>query len=281
MRHLRFLIYPALSATLATSALAFPPAPHHTVFGIVRDQVGTTLDAEGASLLLLKAGQEIGRTPIVSGLKLDQNYELKIRIDANRPATQIYNTSALPAGALYSVAVEMDGTRFYPIEVDGNLQAGKGSERVRLDLNLGEDTDADGLPDVWEQWQLFQSGHIPGDEGWDLSLIDRDGDFDKDGQSNHAEYIAGTFAGDATDRFILDIKEKSAESVRLEFFAITGKTYTLETSTDGKTWSRTPFTTEPDGEPASAFQSTGVDILPIYCVPSADRSNEIYRLTVR
>jgi hypothetical protein len=73
----------------------------------------------------------------------------------------------------------MNGLLFYPIEVNGNLTAGKGGESVRLDLNLGVDSDDDGLPDTWEEWQLYQAGYFPDENGWDLSLIDRDGDLVK------------------------------------------------------------------------------------------------------
>ena len=34
------------------AALAFPPAPHYTLYGIVRDQVGQTVTAEGAEVVL-------------------------------------------------------------------------------------------------------------------------------------------------------------------------------------------------------------------------------------
>lgn len=150
---------------------------------------------------ILKGGTEVGRTPITA-TKLDQSYELDIRIDQNRSGTTLYSEKAIITQGPFSGAVLMNGTRFYPIEASGSLTAGKGSERVRLDLNLGEDTDRDGLPDVWEQWQLFQAGHSPdGDGKWEISLIDKNGDLDADGQSNFLEYVAGTFAGDATEKF--------------------------------------------------------------------------------
>jgi len=263
------------------TASAFPPAPHHTLHGIVRDQVGQTLEVEGAELILLKGGEEVGRTPITRGPEPDQNYELRIRIDANRPATQLYNSGAVPANGRYSLVVKMSEQLFYPIEVSNNLTAGKGGERVRLDLNLGADSDVDGLPDVWEQWQLFQAGLRPGEEGWDLSLIDRDGDLDGDGESNYSEYIAGTFAGDATERFELHLKEKTDTAVRLEFFAITSKVYILEHSPDGKTWTRIPFATREDGEPQSSYRSPGVGIQSAFCSSPDASARELYRLTVR
>ena len=260
---------------------AFPPAPYYTLYGNVRDQVGQTLTAGGAVLILLKGGEEIGRTPI-SNLQLDQNYELNIRIDANRSGTTIYSEKALSAHGQFSLVVEMNGSLFYPIEVAGTLTAGKGGERVRLDLNLGEDSDGDGLPDIWEQWQLYQAGYFPdGNGNWPIHLIDRNGDLDGDGLSNYLEYLAGTFAGDATERFDLQIKGKTDTEVRFEFYAITGKTYTIERTADMAIWTRVPFAI---GAPAAAgnqsYSATDVGVLSAFAAPSAS-DKEFYRLTVR
>lgn len=279
MRFQRLFI--ALLCLISGGLQAFPPAPYYTLFGTVRDQVGQTLTAEGAVLILLKGGVEVARTPI-SSVQLDQNYELKVRIDANRSGTTIYTTKALPAQGQYSLVVEMNGSLFYPIEVAGTLTAGKGGERVRLDLNLGEDLDGDGLPDIWEQWQLYQAGHYPDENGdWPLHLIDRNGDFDHDGLSNWDEYVAGTFAGDATERFDLHIKEKAATSVRFEFYAITGKTYTIERSTDVKTWTRLPFAIGAPAAGAQTHTAADVGILSAFATPTAGGTKEFYRLTVR
>lgn len=267
---------------LLVSGLAhgFPPAPYYTLYGMVRDQVGQTVTAEGAVVILLKGGVEVGRTPITSN-RLDQSYELNVRIDQNRSGTTFYTEKAIAAQGLFSLVVSMNGELFYPIEVSGNLTAGKGGERVNLDLTLGEDKDKDGLPDVWEAWQLYQAGYYPDENGeWDLSLIDRDGDFDGDGQSNWLEYIAGTFAGDATETFGLTIKEKLPESVRFEFYGITGKVYTIESSLDMKTWTRVPFAVGAPGAGNNAHQASDVGIVSAFTAPRATTS-EFYRLTVR
>ena len=240
------------------------------------------MTAEGAEILLLKGGVEIGRCPITSN-QLDQSYELNLRIDQNRSGTTFYSDKAVAAQGLFSLVVSMNGAHFYPIEVAGTLKAGKGGERVRLDLTLGEDLDKDGLPDVWEQWQLYQAGHYPDENGvWDLSLIDKQGDFDKDGQSNLLEYLAGTFAGYATERFGLEMKAKQENAVRFEFFGITGKVYTIESSPDLKTWARVPFAVGAVGAPsANAHQATGVGILAASAAPGPAAANTFYRLTVR
>lgn len=271
-----------LFLTAVSPLHAFPPAPYYTLYGTVRDQVGQTLTAEGAVLILLKGGEEIGRTPINSALQLDQNYELQIRIDHNRSGTTFYSDKAVAALGLFSLVVQMNGVLFYPIEVSGNLTAGKGGERVRLDLNLGEDLDGDGLPDTWEQWQLYQAGYFPDANGnWPINLITRNGDFDGDGSSNLVEYIAGTFAGDATEKFALEIKQKLPASVRFEFYGITGKSYTIERSVDAKTWVQIPFSIATPAAGAISYTATGVGILSAYTTPLADTTKEFFRLSVR
>jgi hypothetical protein len=265
----------------ALALQAFPPAPYYTLYGLVRNQVGETLSAEGAVLILLKDDVEIGRTPIDSGLYVDKNYELKISMDANLSGSPAYSEQALPAQGLFSLVVEMNGSLFYPIEVSGNLTAGMGSERVQLDLNLGEDLDGDRLPDVWEQWQLYQAGLYPQNGNWPIDLITRDGDFDGDGSSNYTEYLAGTFAGDATERFELQIKEKTESSMRFEFYAITGKTYTIENSADMATWERVPFTVGAPGIGAISYSATSVGIRSAFTAPTSATTKEFYRLSVR
>ena len=266
---------------LATgTAGAFPPAPYYTLYGMVRDQVGQTVTSEGAVVILLKGGVEIGRTPITSN-RLDHSYEMNMRIDQNRSGTTFYTDKAVAAGGLFSLVVSMNGELFYPIEVSGNLTAGKGGERVKLDLTLGEDRDKDGLPDTWEAWQLYQAGLHPDENGdWDLSLINPNGDFDKDGQSNLLEYIAGTFAGDATETFNLTIKEKLPQSVRFEFYGITGKVYTLESTLDMKTWTRVPFSVGAPGAGNDAHQASDVGIVSAFTAPRSS-PREFYRLYVR
>lgn len=267
---------------VSASARAFPPAPYYTLYGMVRDQVGQTVTAEGATIVLLKGGVEVGRSPVAWTSGVDQNYELRVRIDQNRSGTTLYTDKAVAAQGPFSLAVDMNGSRFYPIEVAGNLTAGKGGERVRLDLNLGEDLDRDGLPDVWEQWQLYQAGYFPDENGgWPIGLITKDGDFDGDGLSNWLEYVAGTFAGDATEKFGLEIKEKTESSVRFEFFAITGKTYTIERSTDVQAWARVPFTVGAPGSGGVTHTATDVAIVTAYTVPVAGGTKEFFRLTVR
>ena len=259
---------------------AFPPAPHYTLFGIVRDQVGATLKVDGAELILLRDGKEIGRAPVSKELRGGFNYELKVSVDLNLPSTRAYSETAVAAGGLISVVVTMNGQQFYPIGVSGSLRATAGGERVRLDLNLGDDTDRDGLPDAWEEWQLYIAGRRPGANGWELALISRDGDFDGDGISNFHEYIAGTFAADPSDRFELRLLGKTASAVQLEFFGITGKSYTVEESADLKTWTTVSFALSAQGAEQARYQAPEVGIRSIF-VKAPTTTTRFYRLSVR
>jgi hypothetical protein len=146
------------------------------------------------------------------------------------------------------------------------------------------DSDGDGLPDAWEEAQLYHGGKLPGENGWDLSLIDKAGDFDKDGVSNGTEYLAGTYATDSSSVLSLSIKEKHATSARLEFYAFYGKSYKLEASTDMKTWSAIPFSLSDPATPGAAaaqssLTSTVTDVISIYADASAPST--YYRLIAR
>ncbi len=268
----------------ASTLTAFPPAPYYTLFGMVRDQVGQAITAQGATLILLKDGQEVSRTSIDSSRRLDQNYELNISLDHARSGTLAYKKDVLTPQSQFSLVVQMDGALFYPIEVNGTLTTGKGGERVRLDLNLGEDLDGDGLPDIWEQWQLYLAGYYPDANGnWPIHLITKNGDFDGDGFSNWLEYLAGTYATDASETFALNIKEKTPSYTKLEFYGITGKTYTIESSRDLRTWTRVSFSTGTSTSPRDdLYAAQDVGIIPVFVTPNPGTSgNEFYRLTVR
>ena len=265
---------------LVARLTAFPPAPHYSIYGVVRDQVGATLNVQGAEIVLLRDNVEIGRTPIRSEAAGDQNYELDIRIDQTRASTRLYSDRAVAAQGGYSLVVEMNGRKFYPIEVAGTLRAGHGGERVRLDLNLGADTNHDGLPDAWQEWQLYQAGRVPGTAGWNIDLITPTGDFDGDGTSNYDEYVAGTFAGDATERFELKITGKTATTVSFEFFGITGKVYRLEQSTDLVTWTAAAFSLAPGGATQAFFRAPDIALRPLHVAVVAGESR-FYRLAVR
>lgn len=264
---------------------------------MVRDENGQALDVEGAQVVFYKNGVEVHRSDIQATDRLDQNYQLRLRMDMQRPGTLSYTSLANSPGLAFSLGVVLHDVVYYPIEMSTPRTLGKPGERIRLDLTLGIDADGDGIPDAWEQSQLYAGGILPGETGWDLSLLNRDGDFDGDGIPNWNEYIAGTFAADPTDYLALQIIAPLASHVQLRFFSIYGKVYSLESSTDLTTWTpATLYLSNPEPPPIdpelppslpfippapqAALRSEATDFVDLYA-PADASGRTFYRLKVR
>ncbi len=281
---LRLMVVLAVLAGPVPLLRAFPPEPSFTVFGDARDQYGTLIPAGSASVVLYADAKETAREALTNTPGQDFNYQIRVRIDMMRDNSASYTSRALKTGKLFTMGIETGGQVFYPIEMATSPAIGNAADRRRLDLTLGVDRDGDGLPDAWEESQLYQGGILPGANGWDLSLVDRAGDFDRDGKSNFEEYLAGTYAADASSVMGLQIKEKLAEAVRLEFYAIYGKSYTLQSSPDLKVWSDASFSlTAPDaavpGTPQSVLLATNTGVMSVYS--AAGPTATYYRLQIR
>jgi hypothetical protein len=81
----------------------------------------------------------------------------------------------------------------------------------------GVDSDADGLPDVWEN--IHDLNVVANDAGRDL---------DRDGFSNLQEYLAGTDPRSAASRLRIGRIEAQDVGIRIEFAAVTGRSYAVE-----------------------------------------------------
>lgn len=91
-------------------------------------------------------------------------------------------------------------------------------------LNPALDTDSDGMADAWE---IASFGNIT------TASAASSSDFDQDGLSDLAEYLAGTAPADAASRFgISHIGVDTDGSVTVRWPGTVGKTYTLEASAD-------------------------------------------------
>ena len=260
----------------ATSLQAFPPAPFYTVFGDVKDSYGQRLPAEGCSVILYQNGREVLRQSMTAS---GGGYQLRMRIDMFRAATTAYSSAALRTGSDYSLSVSVNGLLYQPIEMKTTAKVGSAADRRRLDLTLGIDSDGDGLPDAWEESQLYQAGKLPGLDGWDLSLVDRHGDLDGDGVSNWNEYLAGTGAGDPQSRLSMEIKEITPSGARLEFYALYDRIYELESSPDLRSWSAAEFTPAGATDPVRLYQADTSGIVSLFTPQTGTKT--YYRLSVR
>jgi hypothetical protein len=220
---------------------AFPPAPHHAFYGMVRDEFGRPLEGKEVEILFETSTGRVIRADVGASTTPGINYWLKVPMDSGATAN-LYHPAAMRLAMPYKIRVRIGARVYLPIEMVGDLaKMGQPGEETLLNLTLGEDTDGDGLPDAWERALLAQ--------GQGLGDINPNDDTDGDGMSNLAEYISGNYAFDKDDGLRLDIVERAQAGTVLEFMGIKGRTYTIKGSPDLKEWSDLSFEVEgQDGE---------------------------------
>ena len=217
---------------------AFPPAPHHAFYGMVRDEMGRPLEGENVEVLFETFSGRLVRAGVGPGWSPGTNYRMKVPMDSGT-TPDLYNTVAMRYEMPYKIRVQVGYQVYLPIEMVGDLGTiGKPGKATLLNLTLGEDSDGDGMPDAWERALLAQ--------GQTLEDINPNDDTDGDGMSNLDEYISGNYAFDADDGLRLDIVARVEEGTVLEFMGIKGRTYTVKGSSDLEEWSELVF--QVDGE---------------------------------
>jgi hypothetical protein len=92
-----------------------------------------------------------------------------------------------------------------------------------LDANM--DADGDGLPNGWEQAHELDPLSVLGDNG-------AFGDPDGDGQSNLAEYLAGTDPKNADSVFRVYSAKVTGQDVRLDWTVVGGHSYVVQIATN-------------------------------------------------
>jgi hypothetical protein len=243
--------------SLAVAALAYPPAPHHTIYGMVRNQWGNPINLYPSDVFLETPSGTTLRSSLVNGLEPGANYRLHVPMDSGT-APDLYQPTALRPFFQFKLKIQIGQTSYLPLEMAGNFsQFGHPGQSTHLDLTLGVDSDGDGLPDAWEEELIAILGGT-------LADIHPDGDSDGDGISNRDEYLAGTYAFDPEDGFRLAITHVNAGVATVEFLAIHGRNYTLESTADLIQWRPVNFrvvTGSVTGNPQSSYQATDVRLL--------------------
>ncbi|MCI0535298.1 MAG: hypothetical protein L0Z50_08720 [Verrucomicrobiales bacterium] len=254
---------------LCGGASAFPPAPHHTLYGIVRNQFGDPLESFPADVYLETPSGTQLRSSLVNGLEPGVNYRLEVPMDSGT-AADLYKPTALRPFYQFKLKVQIGQTTYLPIEMVGSFaQIGQPGQKTRLDLTLGVDSDGDGLPDAWEQALIAIYGGT-------LASINPNDDSDGDGISNLNEYLAGTYVFDPADGFSLTMIGANAGSSLFEFLAIRSRTYSIQASKDLSHWTPVGFRVVAPGVPAAVVDSyLAADVRKLRVeVPSSDQADE-------
>lgn len=245
MRLLQPFLLAVVTGWVTYQALSFPPLPPHTVYGVVRDEFGNPLISTTTEVILETPAGTTLTTTIVPGLEAGTNYRIEVPVDAGL-TPDLYRPTAMNPSAPFRMKVKIAGRTYLPIEMTARMtKLGKASESSRVDLTLGEDTDGDGLPDAWERDTILAGslgltleGLKPGDRlnGNPLTVLDA--------------YIAGTYAWDPTDGFLLEIRETVDSTAIMEFVALRGRSYTVSASNDLEAW--TPVDFKVQGDPTGS-----------------------------
>lgn len=256
---------------LALPAAAFPPAPHHLIYGQVRDEWGNPLGMTNAQVILETAAGSKTTVALRPNLRPGINYELPVPMDSGI-RSDLYKPTALRPQMAFKIKVKIGQVIYLPIQMAGDYaKLGQPSQSTRIDLTLGEDSDGDGLPDAWERALISQTGNNRG-----LNDINPNDDSDQDGISNLGEYTAGTYAFDDENGFALKIASVRSGAAVLQFTAVRGRSYSIYGSGDLQNWVPIPFRMTGDETPDFPRQNyQASDVRPVEIEVALSEGSEI------
>lgn len=234
------------SLALPETSHAYPPAPDHVFYGLVRDEMGYPLTSSAAVVILETAAGVQIQTTISPNVEPGANYRLAVPMDAGITEDS-YKPTALRPTVPFKIKVRLGNTVFLPVEMKADFsKLGQPGQRTRMNLTLGEDANGDGLPDAWERALLATYGL-----GKDLSKLHSTDRLNGNSLTLEQQYVAGTYAYDDRDGFTLKALRADAEGARLEFMAVQGRTYTVYGSADCQVWVTVPFRLAGQGDTAA------------------------------
>ena len=261
--------------TLSLSGvLAYPPAPHHIIEGIVRNELGNPLEGENLKIKVISDdGTTIVNSFVKSVIRPGVNYSLKIPMSSNS-GSKMFDTKSFYHRMNFNIVINIAGKEYIPIEMLGNFNSmGRPGGITQLDLTLGEDLDGDGLPDAWER-------SIADAYGLSINEILPGGDNDKDGLTNLQEYKSGNYAFDSEDGVVINNFIHNNDRIEFEFFSIIGRSYEIYESTDLKKWNLKKFKIDNlETEKKVSFIARKSKIVKAYVIPTNNKS--FYKIMVK
>lgn len=280
MKSSLFALAVAAAGFLPLAALGFPPAPHHLIYGTVRDQYGTPLTTSQAQVILTTPAGVWLTTTVVPGVGFDMNFELEVPMDAGL-TPDAYEPNALTASAPFTMLVVIGGTTNAPIQMSGNYsRLGQPAQQTRVDLTLGVDSNGDGLPDAWELAYLAAIG-----SGLNLTNLTPGLRLGPDGLTLAQEFLAGNYPSDPQQPFLLTLVAPNEGSARLQFTAMAGRYYTLLGSSDLQAWTPLAFLIPAEGANGAAhpyYFAPAVQTLQIQAIqPTTGPTLQFFRMLLQ
>jgi len=268
------------SLVLVPPAIAFPPVPHHVLYGLVRDEYGTPLlNAQATLVLQTPTGVQLTAT-ITPGIALGENFEIKVPMDAGLTPDP-YQPTALRSAAPFKIFVVLAQTTNLPIQMTGNYSLlGKPGQRTRVDLTLGVDSNGDGLPDAWELAFLAALG-----SPLSLSDLHLGMDVAGDGRTLQQEFLLGAYPFNPGQSFLVNLVGFSGGSPLLEFTTMTGRSYTVLGSSDLSHWTTLAFQIPAEGVAGAAhsyYSASDIRVLQVQALqPASGPPLRFFRLMLQ
>jgi len=237
-----------LSLLLPAAALAYPPAPYHTLYGLVRDQFGTPIVRGDVQIILVPSNGVPVRAEVIPGIAPGVNYQLKVTMDAGLTPVP-YKPTAFAVAAPFKLYVIMGGITTIPIQMTGDFsRLGQPSLSTRLDLTLGVDANGDAIPDAWEYAVL-------GALGSDLTLSQINGDsvLTGDGRTLMQLYLAGGNPLAGGSSLAITLVGIQAGAPILEFSTTIGNSYIIQRSANLQQWTDMSFTIPAEGPSGATY----------------------------
>ena len=148
-------------------------------------------------------------------------------VASNSPAS--YNATALPAGLTINTTTGLitgPPSAVGTVNVTLSATNSSGTGNLVLSLNVQSESDFDGMGDDWEA--LY---------GLNIDINDANLDLDGDGQSNYAEWLAGTIPNDPSSKFRISSATVAGSNVTLTWVAVPGRRYRVTSATTlGAAW---------------------------------------------
>jgi len=270
------------TALLAGSlpARANPPAPYNLLYGVVRDKYGTPLTSAAATILLETPTGAVISSSVMPGYAPGVNYRLKVPMDSGQ-SPDLYQPAAQLGGAPFKLVVVINNVTNLPIEMTGNYALlGKPGREVRVDLTLGVDSNGDGIPDSWEAAFLAALGlNVP------LSSLNPNSVLTPDGLTLRQQYLFGTYPFNPSHPCAVTFLGFRGTSPALQFPSMTGRYYSVLSSSDNKNWSTSAFylsTDDPAGAPRNYYYSPGIGTTEVHVAPPLTPGRmQFYRILVQ